>query len=432
MRAVVTKRIFNFIFIPAFSLVLVFAAHYHYLLFHYLTEMFSIIVAGSIFIITWNSKNYFKNGFFIFIGISYFFMAGFDLLHTLSYEGMNVFPTDGDYATKLWISARLIESATLVIAFFFLKFKPTKGVYYIKTIFIIISTLLLLSIFQWDMFPTCLNKGEGLTKFKIISEYFIIFLLGLALTLLLVEKERFDNTTFKFLLWSIILTAASELSFTLYVKSNGTANMVGHFFKILSFYMIYKAIIETGIRTPHKIIFRDMKKNEMMLERLARTDSLTGLLNRRAFMVIFDYERAISTRVGKENAIIMGDIDHFKEVNDKYGHHLGDMILKEIADIFYNNLRQQDSICRWGGEEFVILLPGVKSKDAQGVAEKLRLSIEKHPFRYNEQRIYVTISFGVSRFDPVKSLDDNLEIVDSYLYQAKEAGRNRISFEGDN
>ncbi len=422
------KRVFNLILMSVTFFGLYITSRYNYLLYHSLAEIFSITIAGFIFIIAWNSKEYLKSGFFIFLGIAYLYVGGLDLLHTLAYQGMNVFQGDTDYAPQLWIVARFIESLSILAAFIFLKVKKAMRLYLIKAVYFIVVSLAVLSIFYLKIFPICLIEGKGLTPFKKISEYAICLILLVAIFLLFKFKDKFDKEIFRLLLWSFVFTIGSELAFTLYITSYGLANLIGHYFKIISYYLIYKAIIEIGIRKPYNLIFRELKRNEEMLEKLARTDTLTGLLNRRAFFGIFEYERSKSSRKNNELSIIMGDIDHFKEKNDKYGHDMGDYILKTTAEIFKNNLRKQDSICRWGGEEFVILLPEVCLQAAITVAEKLRKKIESHDFVFTDISIQVTMSFGVSRFDPQKNFDENLKITDKYLYRSKENGRNQVSF----
>jgi len=140
----------------------------NYLLFHTLAEFFSIAVASSVFMITWNSKNYIKNQYLLFIGIAYFFIAFLDLLHTLAYKGMPIFIDYDYYANQLWIAARYMESITLMVGFYFLgsedssKFKPE----IIFFVYMVLTTFSVLCIFTWKLFPVCFIDGIGLTSFK--------------------------------------------------------------------------------------------------------------------------------------------------------------------------------------------------------------------------------------------------------------------------
>ena len=164
------------------------------------------------------------------------------------------------------------------------------------------------------------------------------------------------------------------------------------------------------------------------LRNLAYIDSLTGLHNRRYFFEQVSIHRRQQLRDGSKSVIILLDIDHFKRINDRYGHARGDEILVDIANVLINNTRPYDSVARFGGEEFIILLPNTSIDKAKIIAEHLRLKIENHDYNFNENdAVEVTASFGATECDLVK--DGWLQIlkrVDSGLYHAKAAGRNRV------
>jgi PAS domain-containing protein len=237
---------------------------YSYPLFHSLAEIFSIVVACSIFMIAWNTRESLENTYLLFIGIAYLFVASIDLIHTLAYKGMGVFPEYGaNLPTQLWIAGRFMESFTLLIAPFFFdrKLRPTL----VFLVYASVSLLIVLSIFYWDIFPDCFVDGVGLTPFKKVSEYIICLVLLASGVLLFKNRERFDRSVLHWVLWSIIVTIGSELAFTFYISAYGLSNLIGHFFKILSFYFIYKAIIETGLSKPYNLLLRNLKKSELAL-----------------------------------------------------------------------------------------------------------------------------------------------------------------------
>ncbi|MBD3307333.1 hybrid sensor histidine kinase/response regulator, partial [candidate division KSB3 bacterium] len=223
---------------------------YHYLLFHNLAELFSIIVAGGIFMIGWNSRRYIQNPYFLFIAIAYLFIGGLDLLHTLAYKGMPVFQDYDYYANQLWIAARYMESLTLLVAYTFFSTKKPVKPFIVFGVYTLLFIALVGSIFYWKIFPICFIEGQGLTPFKKISEYIISAILLLDIWLLYKYRQRFEQQVFQWLVWSLLLTILSELAFTFYISNYGFSNLIGHYLKMFSFYLIYKAIIETGITRP--------------------------------------------------------------------------------------------------------------------------------------------------------------------------------------
>lgn len=170
----------------------------------------------------------------------------------------------------------------------------------------------------------------------------------------------------------------------------------------------------------------DLKKK---LEVSVRTDPLTDLPNRRGLADKLEYEKIRFDRSQSPFTIIIGDIDHFKNINDTYGHDAGDYVLTRIARMLKDNSRKQDVVSRWGGEEFIILLPETDLENGAILAEKLRSKIESETFNYGEQQFPLTISFGLSVYHK-KGLttDDVIKQADECLYEAKNSGRNKVVF----
>jgi Membrane-associated sensor domain len=239
---------------------LYFTTRVNYLLFHSLSEIFSIIVAFSIFVIAWNSKKYISNPYLLFIGIAYLFVAVLDLMHTLSYKGMPIFTDYDYYANQLWIGARYMESITLLLAFIFLDKNRMPRPNVVFAMYTVITALIIASVFYWRDFPICFIAGSGLTPFKKDSEYIICTILLMVIFLLWKNRQRFERKIFHLLLWSMICTIISELAFTFYVSNYGFSNLVGHYFKIFAFFLIYQAIIKTGVERPLELIFLDLDK----------------------------------------------------------------------------------------------------------------------------------------------------------------------------
>ncbi|MBW2709729.1 MAG: hypothetical protein JRD04_10765 [Deltaproteobacteria bacterium] len=227
---------------------------YSYLLFHSLAEIFSIVVVWTIFVLAWNSRRIMDNNYLLLIGIAYLFIGGLDLVHTLGYRGMGIFHGyDANLPTQLWIASRYMKSLSLLIAPLFLSRRLRADL--VLTIYALITALVLMSVFYWHIFPTCFVEGVGLTPFKKISEYIISIILIGAITLLFQKRKEFDGRVFRLLVAAMVITIAAELAFTFYISAYGFSNLVGHYFKIISFYLIYKAIIETGLTRPYTLLF---------------------------------------------------------------------------------------------------------------------------------------------------------------------------------
>lgn len=238
----------------------------NYLVFHCLAEIFSIVVAFSIFILAWNSRRFFTNDYLLFLGIAYLFIGGVDLVHILAYTGMGVFPRyDSNLPTQLWIAARYIESISFLIALVFLRRRLRSN--YVLFGYSFVVTVLMLSIFYWNNFPDSYIEGTGLTPFKITSEYFISLILLSSLILLYLNRTQFGKDVLYLLMASLIITIFSELAFTFYISLYGFSNLIGHFFKILSFYLIYKAVIVIGLTKPYNLLLRDLKESEELIKK---------------------------------------------------------------------------------------------------------------------------------------------------------------------
>ncbi|MDY0095032.1 MAG: MASE3 domain-containing protein [Candidatus Vecturithrix sp.] len=244
---------------------------YSYLLFHILAELFSIVVIYAMFMIAWNSRKYIENHYLMFIAIAYLFVATLDLLHTISYKGMAVFADYDFYANQLWIAARYLESLSLLVAFIFFHVRKPLNIQLQFLVYTVLTAVLMMTVFTWNVFPICFIEGVGQTPFKIISEYIICGILLAAVWVLSKHRERFEADIYRALLWSLVFTIISEFSFTLYISNYGFSNLVGHYFKIFSFYMIYKAIIQTGIVRPYDLIFRELALKEKNLQEAKET-----------------------------------------------------------------------------------------------------------------------------------------------------------------
>jgi two-component system, cell cycle response regulator len=168
------------------------------------------------------------------------------------------------------------------------------------------------------------------------------------------------------------------------------------------------------------------------LEIAARTDPLTGLLNRRRIIELIEIEAIRYARNKKMFSIVIGDIDFFKGINDSYGHDGGDFVLKTIAETILSMIRKQDSASRWGGEEFLILLPETNISGAKNLTEKVKEKILNCKFSSINSELKVTMTFGVAEYDDGKSIDSSIKKADIALYEGKNKGRNCVAvYEGN-
>ncbi len=163
--------------------------------------------------------------------------------------------------------------------------------------------------------------------------------------------------------------------------------------------------------------------------RLTTIDGLTQAYNKRYFLETLGRELNRAQRYDREMSLTMFDIDHFKKINDKYGHLAGDYVLRELAGIVTHSIRRDDIFARYGGEEFALVLPEIDKKGAEQVSEKLRGRVEEHAFIFNTHRIPVTVSLGVRSLvhgEPTIDATQFIADADKKLYEAKQGGRNRV------
>lgn len=173
-------------------------------------------------------------------------------------------------------------------------------------------------------------------------------------------------------------------------------------------------------------LFEALKASEFQ----ATHDSLTGLWNRHAILGILQRELARAARESRHLTLVMADIDHFKQINDVHGHLAGDVALRDTASKLTSGIRPYDSVGRYGGEEFLLILPGCDQDAGQGLAERLRSDFELNPVITSEGIFDITLSFGAVAVDPSTNheLDDIIGVADAALYRAKEKGRNTVEF----
>ena len=171
----------------------------------------------------------------------------------------------------------------------------------------------------------------------------------------------------------------------------------------------------------------ERKSAEQRLERAATSDFLTGLLNRPAMLRLLEQESGRVHRTTEPYSVALADLDHFKPINDRFGHAVGDQALTRIADLLRSSLRRQDAICRWGGDELLIFLPETTLAGAAEAAEKIRHRLTEVPLIVRGEELHLSVSIGVAEAAREEAVTEVIRRADEALYRAKQAGRNRVA-----
>jgi hypothetical protein len=233
-------------------------------MFQGLVGLFGVVIAGGVFVVAWNSRGFLENNYLLFLGIAYLFVGALDLLHTLAYGGIRVFPGFGaDLPAQLGFAARGLESLSLCLAPLCLG-RRLKS-YAVLAGFFLAFAVISLIIFVLPIFPLRAAAGPGLTALRQTADCLPgVILLG-ALALLWRRREEFDPEVLRLLLAAIALAAGSELARTFFAGASEQAGVVGQLLKISSLVLIYQALIKTGIRRPYTLLFRNLRLGESMV-----------------------------------------------------------------------------------------------------------------------------------------------------------------------
>jgi diguanylate cyclase (GGDEF)-like protein len=213
-----------------------------------------------------------------------------------------------------------------------------------------------------------------------------------------------------------------------------TRDFSGDAADVLAF-LVNNTILELGefVSASQQRAKEDRRRPERLVEErtaelkiLATTDELTGTLNRRRFFEVAEQEQARSERYRRPLAVAMLDLDHFKAVNDRYGHAVGDEALKLAADVMQRVVRRQDHVGRYGGEEFGVLLPETRLEEAGRVLERVRREVARIELRVEDEVVPLRVSACVAAWQPGEVVDTTFKRADAALYEAKQAGRDRV------
>lgn len=231
------------------ALFLIVLSYFNFLLFHTLAEFFAITIAILMCVVAWHMYPFTRNNYLMYLGGGYFWIGVLDLLHTLSYQGMGVFPgaASVNMGVQFWIGTRFLEAIILLSAPWFLNHNLNRSRSFI--FFGSIAIILIGSVLT-GVFPEGFIEGKGLTPFKVNSEYLIIAILALSIYYLNKQRDYLDPRILNVIIISIVLTMCAELAFTYYISVFGLSNLVGHIFKLFSFWLIFLAVIRTTMEEP--------------------------------------------------------------------------------------------------------------------------------------------------------------------------------------
>lgn len=197
-------------------------------------------------------------------------------------------------------------------------------------------------------------------------------------------------------------------------------------FTVATLIIIYTGSAVSRLRDELRQKNSDLAEAVELNTRLAITDDLTGLYTRRYFMEVLDQQKALSERDSSDFVVCFADLDHFKHVNDSFGHHTGDVVLQKFSEIILNSIREVDYAARFGGEEFVLLLVNSDIEQSLNVTERIRQALEDYNFSDIAPALNVTVSIGLANFKKYNSLQETLMSADNRMYKAKELGRNKV------
>jgi PAS domain S-box-containing protein len=283
----------------------------------------------------------------LFIGIGYLFVGGLDILHLLSAQGMGVFVGSGtNLSTQFWVAGQYVEAFSLLAATAFLDRKVSARLTFVA--FSLITGLLLLSIFYWKIFPACFIEGVGLTPFKVFSEYLICLVLLTTIVILIKKSDKFDKTVLILLLASIGATIAQEIAFTKYMSGYGPSNVIGHLLKIVAFYLLYKAIVETSLVSPWNLLFGEFKQSEERLRLFIEHAPASLAMFDRQMRYISSSRRWLSDFNLEERSLEgLSHYEVFPEIGEKWKQIYNRALAGEVVRTEQDRFVRKDGSHQW-------------------------------------------------------------------------------------
>lgn len=370
-------------------------------------------MALAVFLISWNAVQYTNNNCLLILGIAALPIGALGFIYCLLNQNIYAYEINQKMLPELWMLTRMLEAASILLALYLREKAQIYSKYWVLLLYILITVLILMFSFV---------EGVHINRFAPA-----VLLLSSAIYL---YKKRlsYNKNILHLLMYAIIVAVVVNL-----MNATNSSNDLGlvvliQYLLLASYYFIYRIIVVKTIKEPFAMVFMDAKQNEQRLfeeyqicRNEANIDGLTGVYNHRYLYEQIEKEKKRSDRFNTGFSLVLMDLDRFKSINDEHGHLIGDEVLRGVARVIASSTRETDIVGRYGGEEFLVILPGTKLDEAYIVAEKIRAAIDRARF---VKDIHITISGGIAQYhgEPASEL---ISLADKNLYYAKETGRNR-------
>ncbi len=354
--------------------------------------------------------------------------------------------------TGFWFLSLLLPAISFTLYYInnqylsFLLFSIITESYFLSNILLLLGWIVffgdkppykrLLGLLLCDLGLAAILKGKAIPPHVLHEMFNLTIFLFIFIFLIRKHKQKhnYSSSLILFIYLIAVLTTLvpvveTVMSAEKYFDPVKNMRMLSVFYMIrnsLILFSIYVAVMHQ-FKVNHNMSMEEKDRLMRELEVLSVTDVLTGLYNRRGFDNYISYEFKQSKRNNEEYVITLGDIDFFKKVNDTYGHDCGDEVIKRVSCTIEKNIREQDCLARWGGEEFIIMQKVSSPETAFKVIERIRNEIENMKILCNNSTVSITMSFGMARmYSDSRNYDQVIIEADKNLYKAKQSGRNRI------
>lgn len=384
---------------------------------HSMMEIFAIVVAALVFFTGQGAQETVRSTRSMVLGCAFLAVAMFDILHFLSYMGMPVLlsPNSPHKSILFWLCGRYAAGIGLLA---YVLLPETSAVRFPSSRYGWAGVLLAVGALSYgllvspDSVPAMYVTGQGLTPLKVALEWGVFSLYLAVAVLLYLRRSQITHCDIQSLMLTLLLMAAGELFFIVYVEVSSTANLLGHAYKVFAYYFLYRAIYAEAVSRP----FRQM-------QHMLTHDDLTGLPNRTAFNDKLNLTVA-RARQDAPCAVLLLDLDHFQNVNDTLGHEHGDLLLVSVAGRIRASLPEAAFVARFSGDEFMILLEKTTAEGAKQVGQDLLQAMGRE-FDLGNDRLEIGASLGIVSYPEYgESASVLMRYADLALHRAKSTGRN--------